>query len=74
MESGKVNLGNVLVEGLALSLSNLELQSGRLAGTISALRGQVLADLVTVRAQDKLTAKVPAPQGLPPWTSLRLVS
>jgi hypothetical protein len=32
-----VDLGNGFVEGLALSLSNLELESGRLARTVGTL-------------------------------------
>lgn len=33
-----VGLGNSLVEGLALSLSNGQLKSGRLAGTVGTLK------------------------------------
>ena len=37
MQSSEVDLGNVLVEGLALSLSNLQLKRGGLTGAIGTL-------------------------------------
>lgn len=37
MQSGEVDLGNVLVEGLALGLSNLHLKRSGLAGAIGTL-------------------------------------
>lgn len=73
MQSSEVDLGNVLVEGLALDLSQFQLQRGRLTRAIGTLRRQMLAELVT-RHDAELTANVPAPHGLPPWTSLKLVS
>jgi hypothetical protein len=37
MQSSKVDTGNVLVEGLALSLGKLELELSGLAGAVGAL-------------------------------------
>ena len=37
LQSGEANLGNVLVEGLALDLGNLQLERGWLTGAISTL-------------------------------------
>lgn len=39
MQSLVVDLGNGLIEGLALSFSDLELEGGGLAGTVGTLGG-----------------------------------
>ena len=75
LQSLEVDLGNGLVEGLALGGSDLQLLLGGLAGAVTVLRSVsviVLVDAYVV-SNGKLTEKVPAPQALPPRTSSRPV-
>ena len=77
MQSGEVDLGDVLVEGLALGLSKLQLKGSGLAGVIGTIDTDSQQDYSfpqrNLKSQ-KLTAKVPASQALPLWISLKLDS
>jgi hypothetical protein len=70
LQSLEVDLGDGLVEGLALSGSELQLLLGRLARAVTTLRELLEWIMGSYIVSRKLTEKVPAPQALPPRTSL----
>lgn len=74
VQSRRVSLGDVLVERLALDLGNLQLKSGGLAGAVGTLITSFSKLNQITLESIKHTAKVPAPQALPPWISFRFAS
>lgn len=74
MYSLMINLGDGLVESLALGLGQLQLKSRGLARAVRPLftNGGQSEKHVLEMGHNFLTAKVPAPQALPPRASLRL--
>ena len=67
----EVNLANGLPEGHTLETGDLEFVLARLTGTISSLYSIVVSiDSRIIKISiDPRTARVPAPQALPPRTS-----
>lgn len=74
VQSRRGGLGDLFIERLALDLGNLQLKSGGLAGAIGTLITSCQQIEPIIQKGIKHTAKVPAPQALPPWTSFRFES
>lgn len=66
-------LGDVLVEGLALSLGNLELESGRLAGTVGTLIVVLVDEARLIHAIDKGMVAYSESTGTPGAATVDLV-
>lgn len=70
----EVNLGNMLIEALAMDRGQFQFRLCRHTGAITTLGIRISSASVhplypTNSITFRLTAKVPAPQGLPPLTS-----